>query len=279
MCELFQFLMRPLLNAYRFVSLLSIDVAAGAAVGAAFFARILQVSLYPQAYVVLALTVWIIYTSDHLLDARRMKTPASTRRHLLHQQYFRLLTMLVIVAGLTSLLLVFFIRSQLMIPGVVMAVFCGFYLVLNRWLKFAKELMATILYSGGVLLPALSLSQGITQQQLFLIIQFVLLVMINLLLFARMGYHDDLIDRQQSFVTSAGLRASQVLIALLFVGFGLTSALGMSSSYVAEKIILILMAVVLLLIFLFPKFFALEERYRFVGDSIFLLPVIVLTFC
>src|SRR5205085_1124608 len=126
------YFMRQLLNAYRFVNLLSIDIAAGAVVGAAFFARILQVRLYSQAYLVLGLTVWIIYSSDHLLDAWRLKGPASTERHLFHQRNFRALFVLVMMACLADFTLAMFIRRQVMIPGVVMAVACGVYLLLSR---------------------------------------------------------------------------------------------------------------------------------------------------
>ena len=111
-----------------------------------------------------------------------------------------------------------------------------------------------------------------------LIVQFVLLVLINMLLFARMGYSADLMDRQQSFVTSAGLRASRVTISGLFGIFGLTLVFSISEDYFAEKAVLAVMAVVLLMIFAFPGYFALKERYRFVGDAVFLLPLIILIF-
>jgi hypothetical protein len=270
--------MKQLLNAYRFVSLLSIDVAVGAAVGAALFARILGVSLYLQAYIVLALTVWIIYTVDHLLDASKLLAPASTRRHQLHQRYFSVLRVMVAVAALVAFVLVLFIRAQLMIPGMIMALFCAVYLLLNQWLKFGKELMATILYAGGVLLPALSLNHNPTREQTLLIAQFVLLVLINMLLFAIMGYKEDVTDRQQSFVTSAGVRAGRVVIAVLLAMFGIICVVAFSEYYVQEKLVLLAMAIILLMIFLFPRFFESEERYRLVGDSIFLLPILVLAF-
>jgi hypothetical protein len=265
--------MKPLLDAYRFVNLLSIDIAIGAAVGAAFFARILDVRLYPQAYIVLALTVWIIYTADHLLDARRLNHPASTDRHLLHQRYFRILSILVVMAMVVVLTLVFFIRTQL-----IMACLCGLYLVVNRWLKYGKELMATILYAGGVLLPALSLNYNVTTEQWILIVEFVLIVIINMLLFARMDYRTDLLDRQPSFVTTAGPKVATKIIGGLFVVFGLMVLLTLSENYAAERLVLGAMAGVLLLIFLFPDFFSLEERYRLVGDAVFLLPAFLLAF-
>ena len=67
-------------KAYRLINILSIDVVAGAVCSALFFARLLQVSLLPYGIISLALTVWIIYTADHLLDAKRVEGVATTRR-------------------------------------------------------------------------------------------------------------------------------------------------------------------------------------------------------
>jgi hypothetical protein len=267
------YFMRQLLNAYRFVNLLSIDIAAGAVVCAAFFARILEVRLYPQAYFVLGLTVWIIYTSDHLLDAWRLKGPASTDRHLFHQRFFRPLTVLVVVACVTTLVLAMFIRKQVMIPGLVMGFACAAYLLLSRWFRYAKELMATILYTGGVLLPALSLNYSPDGNQWLMVARFGLVVAINMLLFARMSYASDMVDRQPSFVTSAGPRITNKVIIVLFVVLAMTMIVPSDGRYVMEKLVLAAMGAVLLMIFLFPGYFASKERYRLVGDAVFLLPV------
>jgi hypothetical protein len=268
--------MKELIGAYRFINLLSIDIAAGAAIGAAFFAQILQANLFVQAYVVLALTVWIIYTSDHLLDAWRLKGPASTPRHLLHQKHFRLLALLVVLACIVAFVIALFIRIHLMIPGLIMAMACAVYLVLNRWLRYAKELMAAALYSGGVLLPSLALKPHIDYHQSLLVIMFVLVVLINLLLFARMSYDSDLADRHQSFVTVTGPRVTSAVIIALFVCFWIISAGALSSRYFVEAGILSAMCFVLLVIFFFPRYFRSGERYRLVGDSVFLFPAVLL---
>jgi hypothetical protein len=268
--------MKLLIRAYRVINLLSIDIAVGAATGAAFFARILKADLFVQAYVVLALTVWIIYTSDHLLDAWRLKGPASTDRHLLHQKHFGLLGVIVLMASITAFGLALFIRIQLMIPGLIMATACAIYLVLNRWLRYAKELMAAALYSGGVLLPSLALKPDIDASQALMIALFVVLVLINLLIFARMSYESDVADRQQSFVTAAGVGVTNSVIAVLFVCFLGIAVFAWYGPYSIEAGVLTAMGLVLLAIFLFPRYFGSGERYRLVGDAVFLFPAIEL---
>jgi hypothetical protein len=269
--------MKFIQHGYRLLNLLSLDVAAGAAIGAAFFAHVLAVELFPQAFIVLGLTVWVIYTSDHLLDAWFLDKPASTPRHLLHQRRFKLLAFMVVIALLVDLALVLLIRRQLMVPGVVMSLMCAAYLVLNRWLRYVKEVVATLLYSAGVLLPALALNQSLNADQKLLITQFVLIVFLNMLLFAKMSYDTDLSDRQNSLFTTIGPRASDMLIAGTFVALGIVM-LWPSSTDIRIKAVMAVMAMTLLVIFLFPAFFRSEERYRLLGDSIFLLPGLVLIF-
>jgi hypothetical protein len=270
-------IMKFIQRGYRFLNLLSIDVAVGAAMGAAFFAHVLVVELFPQAFIVLGLTVWIIYTSDHLLDAWFLDKPASTPRHLLHQRHFKLLAFMVGIGLLIDVGLVLLIRRQLMVPGIVMSLMCAAYLALNRWLRYVKEVVATLLYSAGVLLPALALNQVLSVDQKQLIVQFVLIVFINMLLFAKMSYATDLSDKQNSLFTTIGPRASDWLITGSFVALGIVMVLP-SASDAWIKAVLAVMALTLLVIFLFPVYFRSEERYRLLGDSIFLLPGLVLIF-
>ena len=260
----------------RYLNLLSIDVAAGAAIGAAFFARILHVQLFPQAYAVLGLTVWIIYTADHLLDAYFLDKPASTARHRLHQKHFRLLAWILVLAVVADIILVLFIRRQLMVPGFIMAIMCAAYLVLNRWLRYVKEVVGTLLYSAGVLLPALSLNDDITFDQRLLITEFVLTVFINMLLFARMSYETDVRDQQQSLITTIGPGAGNWLIAACFLFLAVVMTLPGPEILPVTRIVMAAMALTLLVIFLFPAYFRSGERYRLVGDSVFLLPGILL---
>jgi hypothetical protein len=259
----------------RYLNLLSLDVAAGAAIGAAFFAHVLNVSLFPQAYLALGLTVWIIYTADHLLDAYHLREPASTARHLLHQRYFKTLVWIVAVALVVDVTLVFFIRLQLMLPGAIMGVMCVAYLLFSRWLRYVKEVVGTLLYSAGVLLPALSLNRDLTLDQQLLIGEFMLIVFINMLLFARMSFDSDIRDKQQSLITTIGLRPANWLIALCFICLATVMVLPNEISW-QTTVVMAAMALTLLVIFLFPAYFRSGERYRLVGDSVFLLPGLLL---
>src|SRR6218665_3126042 len=142
---------------YRLVNILSLDVAGGAVVCALFFARLFGVTILPQGLLSLGLAVWIIYTTDHLLDAWRLKKEASTMRHRFHQRHFRVLFILLCVASSVELVLILFLRKSVFYGGLYLSGGVIFYILINRWLKYFKEVTAALLYSAGVLLPVFSL--------------------------------------------------------------------------------------------------------------------------
>src|SRR6187402_2077625 len=117
---------------YRTINLLSIDVAAGAVCSSLLFAEILKVHILSYGLASLGLSVWIIYTADDLLDARKIKTPAATERHRFHQRHFNLLLILLAVAILVNGLIILFVRKPVLISGIIVASFVAIYLLLHR---------------------------------------------------------------------------------------------------------------------------------------------------
>src|SRR5258708_19860438 len=148
--------MKKLVQFYQLANLLSIDVVAGAVVSGLFIARILQVHILPWGLAVLGLTVWVIYTTDHLLDARRLGAPAATARHRFHQSHFRELVMVLAVVVVIDVAMTFLIRKPVLSSGLALAGMVGIYLLIQHSLKSLKELSATLLYCSGVALPPLS---------------------------------------------------------------------------------------------------------------------------
>ncbi len=261
---------------YHYINLLSIDVALGAVVSAAFFGRILNVSILPQGFILLGIIVWLIYTADHLLDAWSMREAAISERHRFHQKHFLTILLIFLVTGIVAVGLIFLIRIQLITAGVVFGGFVIIYLIVSRWLKYFKELAGSILYTGGVLLPAWSLhTHQLDPGQLSLIIIFALIAFTNMLIFARFSIEEDILNRQKSLATTLGVKSMNTLIrtvcAICFVAIVYAAML----SFSAELLILFLMEFVLLVIFLI-KYFRYDDRYRVYGDAIFLFPIVLL---
>lgn len=270
--------MQNLVRVYRLLNILSIDVAAGAVVCALFFAKIFDVSVIPFGLISLGLTVWIIYTADHMLDAYKIQRPASTERHRFHQQHFKKLFVFLIIAMVIDAIQLAFIRKVVLYQGLALAVIVVVYFLAHRYLKFFKEVIGAALYSGGVLLIPWSVNSGIASAyQLLLIAQFAMTALINLFLFSWFGLHQDEKDNHSSYATVMGYSATKYSIAILFfVQFFVSVIQFELGIYFLPVIILLLMNLLLLIIFSQRSFFEIHDRYRLLGDAVFLLPLIYL---
>ena len=265
--------MKFLFSFYRIVNTLSLDVALGAMICSVFFAKIFHANVFPQAIAALGMAVWIIYTTDHLIDAKKLSHPASTFRHQFHQQHFRLLSITLVIAICLGFTLILFIRKQLFLNGILFASFTFLYILINRWLLYLKELTGAVLYCGGVLLPSISAHQKIFSLVDYLIMtQFFLLALINLILFSCMDRERDQQDSHNSIILKIGRDKSEYILRILFV-FLFCLIVFTFSSIQFVSLIFLSMAVILLSIFLKPKYFRDEYSFRFIGDAIFFFPI------
>lgn len=247
----------------------------GAVICALFFAKILGVSILPYGLISLGLTVWIIYTTDHLIDARRAKQPAATERHRFHQQHFKSLLALLIVFTIVDGTQLFYIRKVVFIQGLGLAAAIVIYFLLQRSLKFLKEVIGSLLYTGGVLLIPLSLkSESLSYGQLVLIIQFAITALINLLLFSWFDKSQDEQDQHSSFATTMGVDTTKIFLTVLFFIQAILTSIQFASGHMTPAMILVLMNTLLLLIYMKRKYFEVDSRYRFLGDAVFFVPLI-----
>jgi hypothetical protein len=263
---------QSILKVYRYLNLLSIDVALGAACSALFFGKLLGVRILPVGLISLGLTVWIIYTVDHLQDARKVKANASTPRHRFHQQHFGVLRNTVLVAVIINAVIVFFVRKPVFYGGIVLVLVVLVYLLAHRFIRFPKEIFIAMLYTAGVLLPSVAVTTiGVRDWPWIIIIQFALIALLNLLMFSWFDAASDRRDGNTSFVTLAGERTSRLLIwTLLVISFFLTAF----SRPVDAGVMMAGMNAVLLMIFANALFFSRAERFRLIGDAIFFIPLI-----
>lgn len=272
--------MQNFFRAYQIVNILSLDVAAGAVISASFFARIFGVTILPQGFISLGLTVWIIYTADHLLDAKKLKQEASTERHRFHQQHAKLLLAIMILAIVIDVTQIYFIRSIVFLAGLGLAFLVMIYFLVQQRLGFLKELFGTLLYTGGVLLIPLSVKNQLNALSILLILQFGITAWINLLLFSWIDKPRDEKDKHKSFATTFGQNVTRKILVFLFVANAILTIVQLTKfSFNSMAImIFILMNAFLLLIFLRKNYFERGDRYRLLGDAVFLLPLIYILF-
>jgi 4-hydroxybenzoate polyprenyltransferase len=265
---------------YRLINILSIDVALGAVCCAAWFADYFDVQLRIYALVCLGLTVWIIYTADHLMDILKMKADAATERHRFHQKHFKFLISAMLIAGIIDLSLLFFIRAQVLHAGLVLSGIVIVYLLLNRWLNFLKEIVVAIVYCGGILLPAISLKPtALVLADGMLIAMFFLTALINLLMFSWYETESDKRDGYNSFSIKFGTEFTQKLLSVLFITQALLMlAQGFVFGNIWPALLLSAMNGMLYVLFKNPENLRKSEKFRLWGDAVFLLPGLFLVF-
>lgn len=270
--------MFKVIQSYRILSVLSLDVVAGAIAGALFFAKIFSVVIRPCELIALGFTVWIIYTADHLRDAKSLDHRASTDRHHFHQvHYYKLIKVLVVIILLDAAAVVF-IPTQVILWGVVLVTAVSVYLVVHRSLGFFKEVFVAMMYTGGIILPTLSMTRiDVNVIHYLLILHFSILALINLLMFSWFDRELDQRDRQQSFVTIIGERVTGKFIWLLvFIQLLLTLVQLYWRQYNWAALLLGTMGLMLFAIFLFRKSLEKQDYYRFLGDAVFIIPIFYL---
>ena len=259
----------------------------GACVGTVFVARFLVVPISFASLVALGLSVWLIYTADHLRDAYRLKRRvAHTARHRYHQTRFKAIAIAWSIVAAIGIAVVFFLPVRLIYYGVALIVAVVAYFMLTqrtslaRW--FPKEFITALLYTTGIFLPSLAAhSEPLYWNIGVLFFQYFFLALGNLLLFSWFEVKVDVQDRHESFALTAGrplthsivlLCLSAVVVTALFMLLVVSSSF---ASQIAQGTVL-MMGLVLLLIALRPVYFQQHDRYRLLGDGVFLLPIIPL---
>lgn len=268
--------MKQLNHLYQYINILSLDVVAGAVVCSLFFARLLGASIPFSTVGALALTVWIIYTIDHLRDALIIPATASTDRHRFHQTQFKPILLALLAAMLVDMVFIFFLPFRVLVFGVILGFVVLGYLVLQRYLKFLKEFFVAGLYTMGVLLPSLTTTHdNLHPVHLVLIGKFFITALMNLLLFSIFDYTEDRKHRQHSFVTWFGPASTRK--GILFLGlFNIFIGIGLWSFDYAVALIFIAMNAMLLVILFCQRQLISNNYYRLLGDAIFFIPVFYL---
>lgn len=262
---------------YRLLNILSIDVALGAVCCGVWFANYFKVELRVYALLCLGLTVWIIYSADHLLDARKVKGEASTLRHRFHQHYFKGLVIVLVITSMLDFVLIFFLHTQVLHAGIFLICIVMVYLLLSRWLTYLKEIAVAGLYCGGVLLPALSLKEsGFSTTEIFVMLSFFLTALINVIMFAWFDHALDVRDGNNSFSTKFGKDFTKRLLIVLFVLQVILLMILIITESFFPLILFGSMNSILYLVLIRSSEFNKSEYYRLLGDAVFLIPALFL---
>lgn len=261
---------------YQRINILSLDVVVGSLISALFFAEIFHAQVNAYVLSALALTVWVIYTIDHLRDAKNIKVPASTDRHRFHQRHFKTISILVAVMLAIDVVILFFLPAPVLRAGFALGFVVFLYLVFQRYLKFLKEFFVACLYTAGVLVPSFTgIAENAAPLHYLIIGKFAIIALMNLLLFSLFDLEVDRSQQQHSFVTWFGARSTRYGILLLGL-MNICTGIWLLGTDAALAVIFISMNLLLLGILRFRKSLVYNNYYRILGDAVFFIPVFYL---
>lgn len=266
---------------YTYLRTLSIDVALGATAMAYLVARHFQAELPIHYFIIVGLSVWLTYTLDHLMDAKKIRTEANTFRHKFHQTHFtQLMNVWSALLPVTVTYAFYTLPLTVISAGLLITVASGTYLLIvkyfghRRVLFVQKELYIALIYTSGISFGPLCLQQSLAWSSATLLAIIFLLALTNLLVFSYYENFSDQLDKHTSFVQIFGVKYSQRLISFLlilntiFIGYFLTN-------FSVLSILLFAMHSCLVFVCAFPTVFRKSERYRVLGDMIFLFPYVL----
>jgi len=266
----------------------SLDVVLGTLMVGVFVTKNLQVNPTPWYWVILALAVWIIYTTDHLLDGFKGKNMQPViYRHKYHFNHKLVLFILVITVSVFTLWAgITFLHSEIVLKGILLFTVILFYFLIVHFIQKQnhffnqKELLIALAYIAGITLaPLVWNNNSLSTHQIITLSVLVLLAWTEGVQASWFDYENDLHDGHSSFTTTFGKQNTRYfLITLHIVIFLLLKVnLFFTDNWIQFGSILIeaIMNLVLLLMILNPSVMAKNERYRILGEMIFWLPGIL----
>ncbi len=269
---------------YQYVRAFSLDVVAGAAISARWIGNYFEADIDFSSILALSLTVWLIYTIDHLLDARKLKSKDAVFRHIIHQKNAPYIFGVVMLVAMILIFTVQHLKAELLWYGFILGLAVIGYLVFVHFIRkkpyWGKEWFISLVYATGICLPTFAQLEYIPLDLGYFWVQLFLLASINLLLFNMFEYKADKMQGFNSFATVWGFDVTRRVILVLFLIFVIiwSSAFLLFPEYeiLDYQAILIFMCSVLAIVLSKEVALKEEEWYRVLGDIVFVLPLIEL---
>jgi len=273
---------------WQLFNMLSIDVVIGALAGGVMAVKLLNVNPDFAWWVVLALSVWIIYTVDHLIDGVKLKEKSHTLRHFFHYYYAKQIITVITILGIINIfLIVFFLNPVIIRFGLYTGAGTSLYLFVvylwgeKRSLLLQKELFVALIYTTGIWGGPIALrSFHITNPEIFFISAFFLTVYMAVLVLSVFEVKYDKLDKHNTFAVNFGTNKTTYLIYFLItvvfiLSIGEIIAFGDIYLATASKILLIM---TLLLLIISKSHNKLEQYniYRILIELVFWIPGLLL---
>lgn len=260
---------------------LSLDVVAGACLTYCAAARLPAGSKthHWPTLLVLGAVVFIIYTTDRLLDNAKTPRP-NTPRHQFQFANRKILAQVSLGLAAASVVVLIWIPPKIIQMGFVLAVLTGCYLYLVFKIKqeiVFKELFIAVVYTLGVWGAAQWAQDEISWEVYVLAGVYWLMALQNLLLLAWFeAFETDGSSLAQHLGQDVAQKCLKGLFWLVAIGC-LYVAVESPHRYCQRfAVISFFMACWLAYLKTNPPVFLSQERYRWLADAVFLMPLLLL---
>ena len=271
---------------FYIIRLFSLDIVAGALAALAFAASVMEADLKLSYYLIMGLTVWLIYAADHLMDGAKTRGKSdSETANFFYTYKIPIILVFLIILVLDFRLIVYILDEKIVQFGMGPGIAAVIYLLMNRyydgaqkWL-FIKELWVAIIYTlaiwGG---PVIFGGDTVNAVQMMMIASFGLIVLGNVLIYSIYERESDIRDNNKSIVRDFGLPAAvngATLALTISMLTALTAYILMGAS-LPHILPLLLISASMLLILSFPAVCSKGKRYGIFADLVLLLFLLVL---
>lgn len=270
---------------YKKIQALSLDIVGGALIFSLSIAKYYKVHIPLSVLLCLSISIWLIYTFDHLVDAQKIKGDILTYRHQYHKKNKGPLILLSILLFVVGVLSACRLPLSVLRMGLLTVLFVGIYfIVLHKTSFWSKEIFIACLYTLGIFIAPVSFcTDDLNTVQLMLMPEVFLLVLSNLLMFSWFDFAKDKKSGFPSIVTKLGQAKAEKIIKVLLTT-GMLYCVAMLLIYFDKptalmQSVLLCMYGFLAFIFKYDHLFRPNDSYRVIGDGIFFIPVLILLLC
>lgn len=264
-----------------YIHVLSLDICLGVVGSGALAAAVTGAKMKSAWWVLLPLSVWVIYTLDHLLDGQRSGENSVNPRHRFHFENYRILIILCSLAALVcAVLALLLLREVVLLGGAILAALALLHLGIARWgrLRFGKEFSVALIYTLGVWFGPLLIVGFRNWTAPILLGLFFLGTVLNLVMNSLMEADMDAQEGQVYLLSALSPKlAKEWVLRLSLLGFLVSLLLAAGTrkfapgGSVSSCLVIALICAVPGIILRYSDRFKDSQEYRIVGEGVFIL--------
>jgi hypothetical protein len=273
---------------YRYFHFLSLDIVLGALATSALAAKLFLANPGWVWWAALAMTVWVLYMGDHLLDAWKNRKKPLRELHVFINKNRKVFIWFLGLVSAADMLLVFnflnkeMFKAALVLSGGVLLFYAMRHIFKkNRLLFIPGEAFVLLIYLAGTWMgPYITRGVGLESAHGMILIMMAGVLLMNLGVISLYDMHLDsrmgiaslarILGKKQTrnLLLGAGI-SIYLLLVLQFMVFD-------TDRYTQLALILAGMSTILLLVLLLPAWFRSRDLYRWTADAVLFMGLLSL---